>query len=303
MISTLTSSAFRSELLRWSSTERLSLREHPSVRGADGRPLLLVGPSADAPPKLALHALATPCAAEDVLPADATAALACSWQDDADGDGAALPLVHLWEDQWRFQRPIVSSRLLAMNGRSRRIFARKTSVRRIDAATLERFLREHHLWGPTQARFRYGLFVQGGAGDDDDDDGEQPVAVASFSPRRHVMRGGERYRSHELIRYCSRRGVSVVGGISKLLSAFVTEMTPDDVVTVVDRDWGEPRRAEQPPSPSPSPTSHPTPPLLDLQSSQMPPHLLPPRRSRVRASHACLHDDDRRRERLGDARL
>ena len=245
MFSVITST-FRDELLRWSSKERLSLRDHPSVRGADGRPLLLVGPSEDAPPKLALHALATPRAAEDVLSPDATAALACSWQQDSDRNGAVLPLVHLWEDQWRFQRPIVSSRLLAMNGRSRRIFARKTIVRRIDAATLESFLREHHLWGPTQARFRYGLFLPG---EDDDDDDEQPVAVASFSPRRHVMRGGERYRSHELIRYCSRRGVSVVGGISKLLSAFVAEMTPDDVVTVVDRDWGVPMA--EPPVPSP----------------------------------------------------
>jgi hypothetical protein len=48
---------------------------------------------------------------------------------------------------------------------------------------------------------------------------------------------GRRSRSHELIRYCSRRGESVVGGISKLVAAFAAEAEPDDIVTVVDRDW------------------------------------------------------------------
>ena len=42
-----------------------------------------------------------------------------------------------------------------------------------------------------------------------------------------------------LRRYCSRRGETVVGGISKLLSAFAREAEPDEIVTVIDRDWGE----------------------------------------------------------------
>ena len=31
----------------------------------------------------------------------------------------------------------------------------------------------------------------------------------------------------------------MVGGISKLLSAFAREAGPDEIVTVIDRDWGE----------------------------------------------------------------
>ena len=50
----------------------------------------------------------------------------------------------------------------------------RSVTRRVDAATLQAFL-DHHLWGPTQARFRYGLFERSS---------DELVAVASFSPRR-----------------------------------------------------------------------------------------------------------------------
>ena len=141
-----------------------------------------------------------------------------------------LPLIHLWEDQWDERAAIVRSRLLASLGRAARLMGRKCEARRVDAATLQAFLLDHHLWGPTQARFRYGLFERSS---------DELVAVASFSPRRHMERDGKRYRSHELIRYCSRRGEAVAGGISKLIKAFSNELAPDDVVTSVDADWGD----------------------------------------------------------------
>jgi len=67
---------------------------------------------------------------------------------------------------------------------------------------------------------------------------EQLVAVASFSSRRKIVRRGQPHKSHELIRFCTQRQIMVVGGISKLLRAFVVDQQPDDIVTVVDRDWG-----------------------------------------------------------------
>ena len=128
-------------------------------------------------------------------------------------------LVHLWEDQWDEHSSIVRSRLLTMLGRSRRIFARKCDARRIDSATLEAFLQRNHLWSATKARYRYGLY---------DRDEKVLVAVASFSPRWKLRRDGQTRASHELIRYCSRRGESVVGGISKLLAAFSRDAAPDE---------------------------------------------------------------------------
>ena len=46
------------------------------------------------------------------------------------------------------------------------------------------------------------------------------------------MRDGT--RSFEWIRFASLRGLRVIGGMGKLLDAFVQEHKPDDVMTYVD---------------------------------------------------------------------
>ena len=187
----------------------------------DSRPLLLVRGSHSS---IALHLLPTPLSDEDVLPASVSAALADSFVT------RKQTLVHLWEDQWEEHPRIVRSRLLAKLGRSKRLMGRQTAAQRIDSATADAFLLQNHLWGSTKARYRYGLFRQ-----------DELVAVASFSSRWNVRRpeGGPPRASHELIRYCSRRGETVVGGISKLIAAFRRDAKPDELVTVIDRDWGE----------------------------------------------------------------
>ena len=196
-----------------------------------GRDLLVVrSPAAS----LALHLLPTPQSPDEVLPAVTSAELSDAYiaRDRPQGRRRAV-LVHLWEDQWHEHTPIVTSRLLSMLGRSTRLMARSTVARRIDSATVDAFLLENHLWGATKSRYRYGLYSK--AKD------EQLVAVASFSPRWNVRRRGSDApprASHELIRYCSYRGTTVVGGISKLLKAFTRDASPDEIVTVIDRDWG-----------------------------------------------------------------
>jgi hypothetical protein len=115
----------------------------------------------------------------------------------------------------------------------RRIFARRTVCRKIEATVARSFLTQHHLWGATKARYSYGLFQE-----------PQLVAVATFSKCRRVHRDAELYHSYELIRYCSRKESTVVGGISKLWKQFVRDRKNDhpspkmDLVTMVDRDWG-----------------------------------------------------------------
>lgn len=173
--------------------------------------------------------------------------------------------------------PIARSRLLCRLGRVKsRVYARKTIARRIDGPTATAFLESNHLWGATKTKYSYGLFLptSSSAGSlspvsakADCCDDETLVAVATFSSRRIVQRGAFQlpastatasatttstttapsesgatltrpHRSHELIRFCSRCDGVVVGGISKLLAAFVRDVHPDDIITVLDRDWG-----------------------------------------------------------------
>ena len=168
------SSTFHAEVASWLSDERLRSEPLATSCRTYGPLLRVTGETGAA---LAVHLLATPRRGADVLPRGAIMDLADDWEagaasaaaDRADTDahpargtsgggrerGRPLPLVHLWEDQWRTRAPIVRSRLLAMAGKSERIMARKTTVRRIDSATLAAFLLEHHLWGPTQARLTH----------------------------------------------------------------------------------------------------------------------------------------------------
>lgn len=138
--------AFHNEVIRWLAKEQLYWRDLSDdsfiLRHTD-RPVLLVGPKADEP-MLALHLLHTPRHESDVLPAYTTSYFADSWEDarkaEVDGDEhqssyhsilmcrKPLPLVHLWEDEWSCRSEVVYSRLLAMNGRSRRHFARNLEV-------------------------------------------------------------------------------------------------------------------------------------------------------------------------------
>ena len=126
------------------------------------------------------------------------------------------------------------SRLLGILGRSTRLMARNLVSRRIDAATVDAFLLENHLWGATKARYRYGLYTKAD---------EQLVAVASFSARWNVRRGGALRRAARLARadsilLAAREAPGRCWRISKLLKAFQRDADPDEIVTVIDRDWG-----------------------------------------------------------------
>ena len=149
-----------------------------------------------------------------------------------------IKIIHLHQDVWETSRAVVQARLLAQldYGTTRRVYARRTTVRRLynqDKALAHAFLRDHHLWGATSnAKYAYGLFDKG--------NDDSLLAVATFGPRRNVQRRGRQHRSHELLRFCTKPNVTVVGGLSKLLRAFCRSDTqPDDIVTLVDRNWGD----------------------------------------------------------------
>ena len=87
-----------------------------------------------------VHLLPTARTFEGCLPPNATAFLTETYPD--------RNIVHLHEDAWDHSGCICRSRLLARAGRrASRHLARKTSVRRIEAALYIPFLDQHHLHG------------------------------------------------------------------------------------------------------------------------------------------------------------
>lgn len=111
---------------------------------------------------------------------------------------------------------------------NQRLFARNCEVRRVSKTEAEEFLNCFHLMNATQSAFNLGLYHR-----------DELVGIASFSKGRKMNRLHEDQRSFELIRYCCKAGISISGGLSKLIRHFVTEKSPGDIMTYVDRQWGE----------------------------------------------------------------
>ncbi len=117
------------------------------------------------------------------------------------------------------------------------VYARNCSVLRIDKSVAAAFLSENHKFGDAACRYRYGLFVDRSTGSS-----EQVlprgslVAVAQFSSARRWNKSGKIVSSYEWIRYASLKGLRVIGGMSKLLDAFVKEVHPDDVMSYAEKD-------------------------------------------------------------------
>lgn len=107
-----------------------------------------------------------------------------------------------------------------------RIFARTCSVKKLSKTEAELFLEAHHLMGATKSVSQYGLFKH-----------DQLLAVATFSNGRKMRRLPEHLRSFELIRFCNKSGVTVSGGLTKLLQHFIREKQPGDIMTYVDAGY------------------------------------------------------------------
>lgn len=137
-----------------------------------------------------------------------------------------IQLIHLWQDYWVTRQEIVRSRIATLSGSNIRIHARRTSVQRINRDVMRSFCEVNHLQGYVNARYNYGLLVDG-----------QLMAAASFSAGRTVMRHGVAGRSFELMRYSSLLHHRVIGGLGKLVSLFTKELNPDDIMTYADLDW------------------------------------------------------------------
>ena len=136
--------------------------------------------------------------------------------------------LHIAYDQLTREPEKCVALLQSKLGLNERVFARSCKVEKIKKETAEKFLKTWHLMGATQSAWTYGLFRQ-----------EELLALASFSKGRKMRRLPDHLRSYELIRFCCKGGISVAGGLSKLLKAFIRDRQPGDIMTYVDAQWSD----------------------------------------------------------------
>jgi len=122
----------------------------------------------------------------------------------------------------------ILSIILSKLGANHRIFARSCEVKKIDKQLAEDFLNKFHIMGATQSGSNLGLFRQ-----------DELVAVASFSKGRKMDRLPNHLRSFEMIRFCCKSGITVTGGLTKLVKNFYREKGAGDIMTYVDKQLSD----------------------------------------------------------------
>jgi hypothetical protein len=137
-----------------------------------------------------------------------------------------INLIQLWEDVWLGKKNQVMSRFSSFLGLNTKIHARSTKILPLNITQTIDFLNQHHLQGYVKTKYTFGLYLK-----------EKLIGLASFSAPRVMKDKGANYQSAELVRFASKHGFTIVGGLSKLIKHFDKQVDIDDIMTYADRDW------------------------------------------------------------------
>ncbi|SEN70759.1 hypothetical protein SAMN05216436_12055 [bacterium A37T11] len=140
----------------------------------------------------------------------------------------ATRIIHLDEDLCQNKNKQINHRLSALFGKGQKISARQTVAARISKKMAMEFQQDYHLHVPLPGKYRYGLFTNG-----------ELVSVAVFSGGRRMNDKSDNYRSFELLRFCHRADLLIVGGLSKLIVHFSRDFAPGDIMTYLDKTWSD----------------------------------------------------------------
>ena len=133
---------------------------------------------------------------------------------------AGVRVIHIYQDEWACRRPVVERTLMSAIGKLPKTYARQTTVEEIDRASALQFFKDNHLQGEPNSRLFLGLQFN-----------EELVACMSFDMARSTRRNTDK-RLWELQRYAATH--TVVGGASKLLSAFLKKALCHTLISYSD---------------------------------------------------------------------
>ena len=129
-----------------------------------------------------------------------------------------IDLIEIFHSEWTNKKHIVQSIILNRIGKSKIIYGRQCTVKEIDNRLYEQFCVENHLQGYVRAKYKIGLFHN-----------DELVSIISFSKARF-----NRQYEFELIRSCSKCGITIIGGFEKMFKYFIDKYNPSSIISYVD---------------------------------------------------------------------
>jgi hypothetical protein len=138
-----------------------------------------------------------------------------------------IKLIHIYEDDWIYKQDIVKSRILNLLGKSDKIYARKCEIKEIENNELvKEFLEQNHLQGFIGSKVKIGLFYD-----------NELVSLMTFGSQRKSMGQKSIDETYEMLRFCNKLNINVIGGASRLLKYFIENYVPKEIISYADRSW------------------------------------------------------------------
>lgn len=129
-----------------------------------------------------------------------------------------IDLVNIIDIEWQKKNEIIKSMIRSRLNKSEIIYGRLTDIREVSSVDEREFLEENHIQGYISSSVAYGLYFNGNL-----------VSLMTFGKSRFEK------NTIELLRFCNKMGVTVVGGASKLFKKYIVDFDPISIVSYSHR--------------------------------------------------------------------
>jgi hypothetical protein len=138
-----------------------------------------------------------------------------------------IEIVHIWEDDWKFKKEIVKSRILSKLGiLPEKIYARNCQIKYVKNKELKVFLNQNHIQGWCVSKINIGLFYN-----------NEIVSVGTFGHLRKNLGQKSINDNFELLRFCNKNNINIPGSFSKIMSHFIKEIKPTKLISYCDMSY------------------------------------------------------------------
>jgi hypothetical protein len=138
-----------------------------------------------------------------------------------------IRLITIFEDEWLHKSQVVKDRIKNMLGlNDHRVGARLLTCSPVLPSAANKFCSQHHVQGVGKTVHAYGLY-----------ENNELVSVITFSALTPAKGSTPLAHVWELNRFCTKPGLTISGGASRMFTSFVRDLDPVQVVSYSDRRW------------------------------------------------------------------
>ena len=139
-----------------------------------------------------------------------------------------IKIINIFEDEWIYKKNICKSRILSILGYNEKIYARKCYIKEINYKETKEFLNENHIQGFVPSKYNIALYYN-----------NEIVSVMTFGALRKNLGYTNKIGSFELLRFCNKININVIGGASRLFKYFIEKYNPNEIISYADRRWSQ----------------------------------------------------------------